>query len=364
MLYSPSSLLSFWPQQFEEAPAVQSATDRVLNLELCLKQKGWHYLSHAIALLRDSLQRNKLAWWDQSKGCFQVLLPSEVHVASRQPSSPGYTVTWEQGCCRRAQCCSGGVQVPRDRGMGAVLARFEKRDKEKWITRHLTWAEDLLLSSGLVNCFGYSEMQFESLPVACIKLNPFFFSFFLKIRDCFVQCWSTSEILLRSLEVWVQGGQRGRSCQIAAFGTSAAIQWGFWETRGLHRCGQLPGYPLCPMQGICLKKQDTVPLHSLGWLFSERFALQSRTFQSPAFFRSHLLACRILAAFPDGSDNGTELAGPSPWGFKGQPQRCGAEQSQEGGWKNFDFSRKWNDLGSGWIRQVYANTARSEMKIE
>lgn len=254
MLYSPSSLLSFWPQQFEEAPAVQSATDRVLNLELCLKQKGWHYLSHAIALLRDSLQRNKLAWWDQSKGCFQVLLPSEVHVASRQPSSPGYTVTWEQGCCRRAQCCSGGVQVPRDRGMGAVLARFEKRDKEKWITRHLTWAEDLLLSSGLVNCFGYSEMQFESLPDACIKLNPFFFSFFLKIRDCFVQCWSTSEILLRSLEVWVQGGQRGRSCQIAAFGTGAAIQWGFWETRGLHRCGQLPGYPPVPDARHLLKK--------------------------------------------------------------------------------------------------------------
>lgn len=52
MLYSPSSVHSFWPQQFEEAPAVQSATDRVFNLKLCLKQKGWHYLSHAIALLK------------------------------------------------------------------------------------------------------------------------------------------------------------------------------------------------------------------------------------------------------------------------------------------------------------------------
>lgn len=115
---------------------------------------------------------------------------------------------------------------------------------------------------------------------------------------------------------------------------------GFEKQEGCIDVGSSLGTPLCPMQGICLKKQDTVPLHSLGWLFSERFALQSRTFQSPAFFRSHLLACRILAAFPDGSDNGTELAGPSPWGFKGQPQRCGAEQSQEGGWKNFDFSRK------------------------
>lgn len=298
MLYSPSSLLSFWPQQFEEAPAVQSATDLVLNLELCLKRKGWHYLSHAIALLRDSLQRNKLAWWDQSKGCFQVLLPSEVHVASRQPSSPGYTVTWEQGCCRRAQCCSGGVQVPRDRGMGAVLARFEKRDKEKWITRHLTWAEDLLLSSGLVNCFGYSEMQFESLPVACIKLNPFFFSFFLKIRDCFVQCWSTSEILLRSLEVWVQGGQRGRSCQIAAFGTSAAIQWGFWETRGLHRCGQLPGYPLCPMQGICLKKTGYGPSAQLGLAVFRKVCPSEQDLSEPCFLPQPLAGLQNTCCLP------------------------------------------------------------------
>lgn len=298
MLYSPSSLLSFWPQQFEEAPAVQSATDLVLNLELCLKQKGWHYLSHAIALLRDSLQRNKLAWWDQSKGCFQVLLPSEVHVASRQPSSPGYTVTWEQGCCRRAQCCSGGVQVPRDRGMGAVLARFEKRDKEKWITRHLTWAEDLLLSSGLVNCFGYSEMQFESLPVACIKLNPFFFSFFLKIRDCFVQCWSTSEILLRSLEVWVQGGQRGRSCQIAAFGTGAAIQWGFWETRGLHRCGQLPGYPLCPMQGICLKKTGYGPSAQLGLAVFRKVCPSEQDLSEPCFLPQPLAGLQNTCCLP------------------------------------------------------------------
>lgn len=298
MLYSPSSLLSFWPQQFEEAPAVQSATDLVLNLELCLKRKGWHYLSHAIALLRDSLQRNKLAWWDQSKGCFQVLLPSEVHVASRQPSSPGYTVTWEQGCCRRAQCCSGGVQVPRDRGMGAVLARFEKRDKEKWITRHLTWAEDLLLSSGLVNCFGYSEMQFESLPVACIKLNPFFFSFFLKIRDCFVQCWSTSEILLRSLEVWVQGGQRGRSCQIAAFGTGAAIQWGFWETRGLHRCGQLPGYPLCPMQGICLKKTGYGPSAQLGLAVFRKVCPSEQDLSEPCFLPQPLAGLQNTCCLP------------------------------------------------------------------
>jgi len=298
MLYSPSSLLSFWPQQFEEAPAVQSATDLVLNLELCLKQKGWHYLSHAIALLRDSLQRNKLAWWDQSKGCFQVLLPSEVHVASRQPSSPGYTVTWEQGCCRRAQCCSGGVQVPRDRGMGAVLARFEKRDKEKWITRHLTWAEDLLLSSGLVNCFGYSEMQFESLPDACIKLNPFFFSFFLKIRDCFVQCWSTSEILLRSLEVWVQGGQRGRSCQIAAFGTGAAIQWGFWETRGLHRCGQLPGYPLCPMQGICLKKTGYGPSAQLGLAVFRKVCPSEQDLSEPCFLPQPLAGLQNTCCLP------------------------------------------------------------------
>lgn len=110
--------------------------------------------------------------------------------------------------------------------------------------------------------------------------------------------------------------------------------------RGCLDVGSSLGTPLCPMQGIWLKKQDTAPLRSLGLLFSERFALQSRTFQSPAFFPSHLLACRILAAFPDGSDNGTELAGPRPWGFKGQPQHCGAEQSQEGGWKNFDFSRK------------------------
>lgn len=298
MLYSPSSLLSFWPQQFEEAPAVQSATDRVLNLELCLKQKGWHYLSHAIALLRDSLQRNKLAWWDQSKGCFQVLLPSEVHVASRQPSSPGYTVTWEQGCCRRAQCCSGGVQVPRDRGMGAVLARFEKRDKEKWITRHLTWAEDLLLSSGLVNCFGYSEMQFESLPVACIKLNPFFFSFFLKIRDCFVQCWSTSEILLRSLEVWVQGGQWGRSCQIAAFGTGAAIQWGFWETRGLHRCGQLPGYPPVPDARHLLKKTGYGPSAQLGLAVFRKVCPSEQDLSEPCFLPQPLAGLQNTCCLP------------------------------------------------------------------
>lgn len=255
MLYSPSSVLSFWPQQFEEAPAVQSATDWVFNLKLCLKQKGWHYLPHAIALLTDSLQWGKLAWWDRSKGCFQVLLLSEVHVASMQPSSPSYLVTWEQGCCRRAQCCWGGVQVPRDRGMGAVLARFEKRDKEKWITRHLTWAEDLLLSSGLVNCFGYSKMQFESLPVACIKLNPsFFFLSFLRSEIALFNVGARQKFFCNPWKCECRGGSEEGVARLLPLALVLRFSEGFEKQEGLHRGGQLPGYPSVPDARHLVKK--------------------------------------------------------------------------------------------------------------